>query len=481
MDMSVYGLSGITGGMGLVAGGAGFVGADGLAGGIKHKRDAFTDVANKHFFEKPLHETKLAPLAGISDRIMGVNYGVTKRLNKLFGGVFERRARMHQANAVSHINTVNKHAQTALQHLPQELGHALNSMLEAVQHGDARAVESYAKEIEELSSRNVLSAEASSALHGTMKSIDKHMKSLDKADLWNAMATGEHNTHAKVSNASLQRGLAQGLFAVGTTAETVSMVRSTYSDLETFRSLIADIKGVEKEEVNSGDVLFGHLPHIGNVARRALFTVAAPRTLLEAISQTMNVKMIMGGHVSLPAMFLPSIVSSGIGAYTQGNILDTYKEMKTNEQQGIANSAEQYASFIGVAHKGLHVREGMESSFTKELGRIYAERRATVQQVLAEVQNGKMDQLIYHIQHENREMAKPISEAEEVVRDNGGAPETPMPSAMVGQVEAIHPNVNTQRAVPDKPTSHAAMAAQPQPTEFASRITQPEPVVHTER
>lgn len=238
-----------------------------------------------------------------------------------------------------------------------------------------------------------------------------------KSNDWHGLATGTHNTLEGVRNSTVQQGISGGLLSVASVASVIGTTAETVSDVRIFRQLVADMTGKEEQDVNSGEALFSTLPYAAEKARGALLSSAAPRVVLEGINTVFNIKMMSGRHVGMLTFLLPMAASQAIGLFTQGNILDVYKEMKKNEEAGQENLPDQYAALIGVSHKELSQRGGASSNFAQELGRIYAERHATVRETLQAVANGQIDLEIKDIIRHNVEAAKNQAQPEATLND----------------------------------------------------------------
>lgn len=418
--------------------------------------------------ERTLADTKLGTAyAGLVDTISKPITGLIAGVDKMTGLV-SWRANKHLGSAVSHGQQAAAHASGVLGQLPKEAQGHVEELLLAAGTQNVGAFDHHSKAITEM--MGDLEIALHKPLKGIQKAADKQMQALGSASTVASLATGTHNTLERVKAATVQSAISKSLWATGSVTSSALAVRDTMSDMDAFRSLVADIKGVEKEAVTSGDVLFGELPQAGNVARKALLTAAAPRAILQAVNQTFNVRMLMGKHVNfLFALGLPMLGDQAVEMFNKGNILDVYKEMKSNEVAGQPNDAEHYAELIGAAHKELHVREGANSSFAQEVGRIYAEKQASVKETLADAQNGKISQLLEHIKAQNvggQDLSDGTDHAHPLAGPVQSETQAEVPSPMVGQVQTIAANSN----VPGQTLNASAT-----PTSFADRVGQAEP------
>lgn len=470
LPLFMYGAGGT---MAVAGKSASILGADTAGQKILHRKTQLQAAVEQTISKKELGASRFAVIANIADSIVSPFYALSSRLNNATG-LFSGRAIASEQKAMLHASKAAGHAQAVAPHVHSDISTAMSNMLAAAHSGDSHLVEQHSASLREFMGLHGVSNGIAADINKAINFANKQLGALGNAEGWKELATGNHNTKLKASQTSLQNGLAQSLFAVGSTAETISMVRSTKSDLDAFRNLIADIKGVDVQDVTSGDVLFGDLPHVGNLARRAFLTTAAPRTVLEVINQTFNVRMIMGKHPNLLLMFAPMLASSGLDKLTAGNILDVYKDMKQQEARGDEIDTDEYAKLIGLAHKGLHSRGGDTSRFAKEIGRIYAAKHVSIRQTLADAQNGTIDQLIYHIQHENAQEDQVVSAEETLSRVNGDKAQE-IPSPAMKQLDTIQPNAMHKETILKTEMAGTSPEEDSIPQGFARRITpQPE-------
>ena len=436
----------------------GLFGKHDLGQGLQNTGERITNFRNSTV-EKELGETVMGSnFAGAVDSALSPIYALTSKLDGMTG-LFSNGAKKHQYKASLHGEKAAAHANEALHALSPDMATHVKDLLGAASANDVAAFTAHSDALKALQNTAKLEKPVAGLLGKVEKFASKQMAALGSAATATSFATGKHDTANKIKGATNSSAVAHTALFVGSVGETAATVKDTLSDVDAFRSMIADIKGVEKDQVDSGDTLFSELPYAGQVARKALLISAPPRAILEAINQTFNVRMIAGKHDNMMLFMLPMFASQAIGMFTSGNILDEYKTMKSNEQNGVPSEAEDYAKLIGLANKQLHARLGSESSFAKEVGRIYAERHVSLKQTLADAQNGVIDQLIYHIQHENVGQQASAQAAQQ--------PETP--STELAQVDEVH--ANAAHMVHEKPANDAT-APQERPENFAARVAQ---------
>jgi hypothetical protein len=441
-------VAGSAGAMNYAGKGMGAMGLVGPAGSLKNTSNLVSS-KYKLFTETPLSSLKSGEaLAATVNAVASPFYRAAAAFNKRTG-LFSNFANKAATKQVFHTEKANTLA-ASISNIPQDLASAVKGLL-GVQHGDAQGLVEAGTEVSKLLDTH--SAVLGKADSKTVKQIIKHnekahvfaQKSMD----WGALATGEHHTLEAVRNASLKDGVSGGLLSVASVASTVATTMDTVSDVKAFRQLVADLTGKKVDEVNSGDALFAELPYGGQVARRALLSNAGPRGVLEAINTVFNIKMIKGSHMSMLMFALPAVLSQAVGMLTSGNVLDVYKEMKKNEAAGQMNLPDQYAQLIGLTHKELHQRGGGSSSFAQEIGRIYADRHASVRETLQAVVSGQVDRELHDIQQHNVQSEKSAD----------------VPSAQIHQVDEVKSNalVQTASKVPNELLKNT-------PSGFAERL-----------
>lgn len=399
-------VNGMAGTANLAGKGAKKVGAAGAASKLTAAGDFVSGQYDKHFASKAIASVRGGEsFADLVHQLVDPFYKAGSFINNKTGwfSKFANRA------SIKSEQFANKAASMAanVTNVPAEVTGAIQHLL-TVPFGDHHALGDVTRGIDDLLEKAgpKVSRATRSQIKKTVSLTENAHLFANKSSGWTEWATGQHLTRANVKNAPLQRGVGGTLFSVASVASVVGTTAETISDVSVFRQMVADITGKDVKDVNVGDALFSELPHAGIVARRALLSSAAPRAVLEAINTVFNIKMIKGSHMGLLTLMVPLGLSQAIGIFSSGNVLDVYKEMKANEQKGIENMPDQYAALIGTTHKALYQRGGRDSNFAQELGRIYAERHASVHDVLQAVQNGQIDKEIEKIIAHNTKEAK---------------------------------------------------------------------------
>lgn len=389
---------GSAGAIGMAAKGANLVGAQNAGHKLKNTSAIVSDKFNTYYAEKPIESLKSGEaIARFSHKAVDPFYSVAKSVNGITGGLLSKfgnkaagKSQLFAGKAMS--------LASAIEGAPAEV-------LKAVQHianvpfGDHAGLKAAKDSLTELTDTHasLISKPTNKTIKQIIGNTDKAHMFAQKSTNWHELASGQHSTYANVKGASVQQGVSGGLLSVASVASVIGTTAETVSDVKVFRQILADLTGKSLDEVNSSDVLFSELPFAGQKARQALFASAAPRAVLEGINTVFNIKMIKGSHIGILTMLAPMFLSQAIGMFTSGNILDVYKEMKRNEAKGQENLPDQYAALIGMSHKKLAQRGGANSNFAQELGRMYAERHASVKDVMQAVMDGTIDKQIEKI------------------------------------------------------------------------------------
>lgn len=201
---------------------------------------------------------------------------------------------------------------------------------------------------------------------------------------------------ARLQKMDLGHTLMQGAWAAGSTISMATDARSLSKNLAGLKQMYRDMTG---KNISTTGLLFGKVPPIIAAARSHLIKNTAIKEGTDAIGLLVNLRGLFDRRFNssmkgMMAYMLPQFAAQGADMIMGESVVPAYQAMKANFDRTQPMPAEYYATYIGELSADLKKRGGANSKFTKVIAEQYAAEHATPEQILREVDNGKLLQRV---------------------------------------------------------------------------------------
>ncbi|MGE0754934.1 MAG: hypothetical protein AB7L92_07205 [Alphaproteobacteria bacterium] len=196
---------------------------------------------------------------------------------------------------------------------------------------------------------------------------------------------------AKLQKMDAGHTLMQGAWVLGSGISMAQDARTFSRNLDGLKTMYHDMTG---KQLSTTGALFGTLPPVLAAARSHMIKNTSIKEITDAAGLLVNLKGLFNprfnGLKAAAAFMIPGFAAQGADMIMGESIIPAYEAMKANFDAKQKMPQDYYAAFLGELSPELKKRGGAGSAFTKAVAAQYATEQATPEQILREINDGKL-------------------------------------------------------------------------------------------